>query len=164
MNNVNVSAHVDGSPRHYHPRHSYNSAGHNGFANPSLPQLQRAVAELVELNRALAESQAHANLGLDQIKVLVERNLQLTQDLMLLMQKESKARYFAYHDDLTGLPNRRLLQDRLKQALAQAERQHKQVAVLLLDLDGFKIVNDRLGHLAGDHLLQQVAKRLTNCV
>ena len=62
------------------------------------------------------------------------------------------------------MPNRRLLLDRLKQAMAQAERQNKHVALLLLDLDGFKNINDIYGHEAGDKLLQQVAQRLAACV
>ena len=143
---------------------SLDTAEHSEFENPTLPQLKQTLAEVVGLNQALAKSQVHANVGLEQLKVLVERNLQLTQDLMVLMQKDSKERYFAYHDELTLLPNRRLLHDRFRQTLAQAQRQHKQVVVLLLDLDGFKGVNDRLGHAAGDQLLQQVAKRLNDCV
>lgn len=137
---------------------------HSEFENPTLPQLKQTLAEVVGLNQAIAKSQVHANVGLEQLKVLVERNLQFTQDLMVLMQQDSKARYCAYHDELTRLPNRRLLHDRFIQALGQAQRQHKQVVVLLLDLDGFKGVNDRFGHAAGDVLLQQVAKRLNDCV
>jgi diguanylate cyclase (GGDEF)-like protein/PAS domain S-box-containing protein len=70
----------------------------------------------------------------------------------------------AEHDLLTGLPNRRLLHDRVSQSIARARRDMKQVAVLYLDLDGFKHINDSLGHPIGDPLLQSVAKRLVDCV
>ena len=70
----------------------------------------------------------------------------------------------AEHDFLTGLPNRMLLNDRISQAIALAPRYSRQVAVLFLDLDGFKHVNDSLGHSIGDKLLQSIAKRLVSCV
>jgi diguanylate cyclase (GGDEF)-like protein/PAS domain S-box-containing protein len=70
----------------------------------------------------------------------------------------------AEHDLLTGLPNRRLLHDRVSQSIALAQRDMTQIAVLYLDLDGFKYINDSLGHPIGDQLLQSIAKRLVDCV
>ncbi len=70
--------------------------------------------------------------------------------------------HLAYHDALTGLPNRRLLQDRLLQAMAHADRATHKVAILLLDLDDFKEVNDTFGHRIGDSALQQVVARLSS--
>jgi len=77
---------------------------------------------------------------------------------------EERLLYLAHYDQLTGLPNRILFSDRLTQALAQAKREQLQVAVMFLDLDGFKSVNDTLGHTLGDQLLRQVAQRLTTCL
>lgn len=76
----------------------------------------------------------------------------------------SRLEYMAQHDQLTDLPNRTLVLDRLQTALTRARRGQTRMAVLYLDLDEFKQVNDTLGHTAGDHLLQEVARRLTRSV
>ncbi len=73
-------------------------------------------------------------------------------------------RYLATHDALTGLPNRVLLEDRLSQAIVRSERDARPFAVMLLDLDRFKLINDSFGHRAGDELLKEVARRLNGIV
>lgn len=82
------------------------------------------------------------------------------QDITERKQTEAKLNYLAHHDALTGLPNRVLFHDRLKQALARASRDASLVAVFCLDVDHFKDVNDTLGHAVGDRLLQGTADRL----
>jgi diguanylate cyclase (GGDEF)-like protein/PAS domain S-box-containing protein len=90
--------------------------------------------------------------------VIVFRDVSVARAMALQMT------YSAEHDFLTGLPNRMLLNDRISQAIALAPRHSKHVAVLFLDLDGFKHINDSLGHPIGDMLLQSIARRLVECV
>ena len=85
-------------------------------------------------------------------------------DISARKERESRIQHLADHDALTGLLNRRLLEDRLAQALTLARRNESMVAVMLIDLDGFKVVNDQYGHLMGDHVLRTVAKRLKDGV
>ena len=77
---------------------------------------------------------------------------------------QERIRHLAHHDELTGLPNRNLFRDRAQQAMAQAERAHQRLALMFLDLDRFKHINDSLGHHIGDRLLQQMAERLAGSV
>ena len=88
----------------------------------------------------------------------------LVQDVTERLNTERTIHYMAHHDALTGLPNRRLMQDRLHQAIMAARRKQRHVAVLFLDLDRFKVVNDSLGHDTGDFILKDIARRLVSCV
>lgn len=91
-------------------------------------------------------------------------NARLMQALAAAKVRETEARRLAHHDDLTGLPNRLLLGQRLRHEIEQAFQGKRQLALLFIDIDGFKTVNDRLGHAAGDKLLTLVASRITACV
>ncbi len=86
------------------------------------------------------------------------------RDITEAQQMTERLAHAADHDALTGLPNRNLLKDRTMQAIARAQRKHEHFALLFLDLDRFKAVNDDLGHAAGDALLLNVAERLAKCV
>src|SRR5579884_1873491 len=86
----------------------------------------------------------------------------LRERVLSQKKRERQIRFLAYHDALTRLPNRALLANRLRQAIAQTQRNAQSLAVMFLDIDRFKTINDSLGHGAGDALLQQVAERLTD--
>lgn len=94
----------------------------------------------------------------DQVRIGVAR------DVTALKPAEERLRYMAYHDALTGLPNRLLLQDRFEMARRRVRRDGKRIALLYLDLNNFKQVNDNHGHKAGDRLLRAVVRRLVECV
>jgi diguanylate cyclase (GGDEF)-like protein len=97
-------------------------------------------------------------------QVLLDSKAKLAAMALEHRDLTNRLSYQAQHDPLTGLPNRALLEDRLRQALTLARRQAKMVAVFYVDLDRFKFINDTLGHHVGDLLLQQVAKRLEDAV
>ncbi|MDA0190101.1 MAG: sensor domain-containing diguanylate cyclase, partial [Proteobacteria bacterium] len=85
-------------------------------------------------------------------------------DITSRLETEARFRHLAYHDSLTGLPNRRLLEDRIGQAIRAARRNEGRLALLLIDLDRFKPINDTFGHAIGDRVLEATGERLRNCV
>lgn len=87
-------------------------------------------------------------------------SLRLSRSLLQLSASEAQAQHLAFHDVLTGLPNRALVEENLTHSLAGLMRQQQQVALLLLDLDRFKLINDTYGHHAGDELIIEVGRRL----
>jgi diguanylate cyclase (GGDEF)-like protein/PAS domain S-box-containing protein len=106
----------------------------------------------------------------DSVALIHNRQKRITGSVMVFRDVTAsrlltqKIAHQAEHDFLTGLPNRLLLNDRIEQAIASARRHRRPLAVLFMDIDGFKYVNDSLGHLTGDKLLQAVAKRMLSCV
>ncbi len=101
---------------------------------------------------------------LERTAELAGANALLEAEIVERRQAEARVHHMAYHDNLTGLPNRALLSDRLDRAMLAAERTDRKLAVLFIDLDRFKTINDSLGHQTGDHLLKEVAGRLCRAV
>ena len=117
--------------------------------------------------RVLGRSERHFESDASLIRAddgAVAQLVLISRDITERKEMEAYVLHQSFHDSLTGLPNRLLLLDRLGQATAHRERAHARVAVLFMDLDHFKEINDSLGHAAGDRLLQVVAERLAACV
>jgi diguanylate cyclase (GGDEF)-like protein len=122
---------------------------------------KRAEEEVRQINAALREANDSLELRVaERTANLVSANEQLQREIEHRQKSEAKIQYLAHYDPLTGLANRVLLGEQLEEALARMRRKSEAVAVLFLDLDGFKGVNDTLGHSIGDTLLNAVADRL----
>ena len=126
--------------------------------NTMLDEIQSRDNELMKYRLKLEESVTKRTRELEKANALLEQSKQQAESVA------SRMEYHAHHDALTGLPNRILLNDRINSELAHARRQQTNVALLFLDLDRFKIINDSLGHAIGDQLLRAIARRLNNCV
>jgi diguanylate cyclase (GGDEF)-like protein len=132
-----------------------------GAFNEMLTQIEARDEALTDSFHKIQETQD----GLyERTQELEAANRDLEREISERERAEERARVLAFHDALTGLPNRLLFNDRLKLALSQADRHHRKLAVLFVDLDRFKLINDSLGHSLGDILLRQVADRLITTV
>jgi len=145
-----------------------------GNTNPDeFLALTREIAEYVKKGHSqlivICESESNLidralNAGASDYIVRPLKNIRINKRIEALIRthkSESHARHLVYHDALTGLPNRLLLVDRIEHAITRAETQNKLVAILMIDLDDFKLINDTLGHDCGDDLLAEVSQRLT---
>jgi diguanylate cyclase (GGDEF)-like protein/PAS domain S-box-containing protein len=120
---------------------------------------------LIDDVTAQHEAAAALRRARDELEVRVqERTAELQAEIVERRQAQARVHHMAYHDALTGLPNRALLSDRLDRALLAARRERTRLALLFIDLDRFKTINDSLGHLTGDYLLKEVAQRLCRVV
>ena len=129
---------------------------------PIIPAvLQAKVSVFIELHLKTRALKRHE----EQLEGLVaQRTAALTAEIAERVQAQDRLRHLAHHDALTGLPNRILFVERLKQVLSRTQWHHRSVAVLFFDLDRFKVVNDTLGHDAGDQLLRTASERLRTCL
>jgi len=133
-----------------------------GYKHGAVDYIAKPVNDVVLLSkvRIFLDLYNGKRMMRDLLDVLGQRNAELEREIAERKRLEELARHQAGHDALTGLPNRLLFMDRLSQAVSRSERRQDRFALLYLDLDGFKPINDRYGHLAGDLTLKQIAQRL----
>lgn len=121
-----------------------------------------AQADALLVKQAMVEALQRTEQELEER--VAQRTRELADANRRLQESEEALRHLAYHDNLTGLANRALMEDRINQAIEHAKRYDFMVAVLLVDLDRFKPINDSFGHSAGDEVLKTIGRRLRECV
>lgn len=150
--------------------HIINSVTREMVPNPSNQAIKEDIAVSLSSNSVLIRRDGLESPIEDSAAPIHNRNgdvsgaVMVFHDVTKSVALALKMAHLAHHDSLTKLPNRLLLEDRIKQAITQANRHKKLAALLFLDLDYFKYINDSLGHTIGDKLLQSVASRLMSCV
>ena len=134
--------------------------------------LQAQIAALMTENRILKKQLARSEENRElleeslssHLSVLKIRNVELLEYQEKIRRSEARYKELAHYDALTGLPNRLLFQDQLTRAIFRAKREQFSIALLFIDLDRFKIVNDEAGHDAGDSVLREAGRRLLTCI
>ncbi|MGZ3159544.1 MAG: diguanylate cyclase domain-containing protein [Burkholderiaceae bacterium] len=126
----------------------------------SLPEIEGALEKSETIETKVQEAAEELSIVNQALKDEIGERLSLEKQLAAANEREESARHASTHDLLTGLPNRLLFNDRLEHGLAQAKRHGWNIAVMFLDLDGFKSINDSYGHDVGDSVLQIIAQRL----
>ncbi|BCM24457.1 GGDEF domain-containing protein [Methyloradius palustris] len=124
------------------------------------PEVENAIEKSGEVKGKVQEAAEQLTIVNQALEHEIREREVLEHQLISVRQQEASARHEAFHDALTGLPNRVLFNDRLEHGLAQAKRHEWTLAIMFLDLDEFKSINDQYGHDAGDHVLKIISKRL----
>jgi len=144
--------------------HATASADDDSRQLSQLPRRGRSTGTFVDVILAQGAAETRLEAALQGQKRLRAENARLVRLLQAASRNAATAQRMARHDCLTGLPNRLFLIERLQKAIAAAGQRHRRLALLFIDLDGFKAVNDTLGHAVADRLLAAVASRIASCV